>query len=317
MPLEEILTDRDIGVLTNLYNFGTMKMNQILSIYYEGVQEYGRKRVRKLVHRGYIKRVGHLYRITDKGMCEINQLTKTKSCNLVRRVNKDNVMFMTELYTKLHNYNWKVTSSRLTKARYHLNRGCKIEGMIENEYTGEKYIVYILSKQPKPITIGTIKNEISGILKCVELNNIIMFYQSEEGYNEFWDTSTTYEAMKYHFYPPEYGISVLKKTAKPGWKEELAKLTLGKNPIIPTNALHADLIMIINGREYYVTEFITYDLVKMYHLLRYGRDAAELDGRPLFLITLQCMLKKVKELINERAYPHIRVADIADNWLEK
>lgn len=317
MPLEQMLTEKDIGILTNLYNFGTMKMNQMLSIYFEGVQEYGRKRIKKLMNRGYIKRVGHLYRITDKGMTEINEINmnKTESRNLVRRVNKENVMFMSELHTQIYKHNWKVTSSRLTKAKYNLNRGCKIEGMITNEYTGEKYMVYILSKEPQANTLLTIKNEISTTLRSIQMNQVIIYSHGPEGEKLFIEDNTTYGAGKLHIYPPQYGIKVLKKTARPEWLEELSKKLLGDNPVTATNELHADLIMNIRGQEYYVTEMITCDLVKSYHLLRYGRDAAELDGRRVILITPESMKDKLKELINEKTYPHVTLATFTDTWL--
>lgn len=311
----KILTERDLALLNSLYNLGAMTMNQIHELVYKNTSQYGRKRVQELIKRGYLVRIGHVYRITDKGLREINITTTTPAKKFLTKYNLDTKIRLSEIHSKLHAFNWYLQGSRLAKAEFNLNRNSSIEGILRNTLTGDKYIVYLLNKEPLKKTINKIKTEIN-FLQKIFLDRVIIFYLSELGYSYFMDESI-YGASRLHLLPHGLGLEILRHMSDPAWLHQIVKREMGDFPVYPTDMQHADLIVDVNGKEYYITEMITYDKVKRYHLLNYAHDAAEEDDREVILFTLESLNKNIEDLRETfQAYPHIRVVTIEDEYFE-
>jgi hypothetical protein len=109
--------------------------------------------------------------------------------------------------------------------------------------------------------------------------------------------------------------TILPAISNPAWLETLVTHLIPEvQQVKPANTLHADLVITIDGKEYYLTEMLTYDIVKRYHLLQYGSDQAVLSKSTL-LLTLNTF-DAVEDFQNTfAAYPHIRTIKIDREWL--
>jgi len=314
------LTERDIALLNDLYDMDVLKKKHIMELHFADAPEYCHKRVKELIKRGYIRRDGHLYLITDMGMRAINKKITVQSSKKITETNREYKTSLSDIYPKLNPYGWYWINGRQVKSKYNLDRSYRIGGELENTHTGQNYIVYLVNSAPRLPTIGKIKSEIQTALRKLNLNRIIILSKSIAGYNHFKSDSTTYGAIELHILPVGLALdTILGYTSVPTWLETLAKKLLpGVENIKKTKALHADLEMTLDGKNYYLTELITYDIVKRYHLQYYGADQAMADKDVILLTLSDYKTNEIEDFsVTFAAYPHIRIIDTNKNQFEQ
>lgn len=320
MGRHKVLTERDIALLNNLYNMDVLKKEHIIRLHYADAPQYCHKRVKELINRGYIRRDGHLYLITDKGMRTINKKITVQSSKRLTAENRKYKTTLSDIYPKLHPFGWYWSTSRQVKAKYNLDRSYRIGGELENARTGQSYIVYLISSTPRLPTIGKIKSEIQTALRKLNRNRIIILCNSLTGYSHFMQENTTYGSPELHILPVGLALdTILRRTVDPTWLENLVmNLLPGAEVVTKSKALHADLELTLDGKSYYLTELITYDIVKRYHLLYYGADQAMLDKDVILLTLSEYKIKGIEDFSETlESYPHIRLIDISADQFEK
>jgi len=179
------LTERDIALLNDLYDMDVLKKKHIIELHFADAPDYCHKRVKELIKRGYIRRDGHLYLITDMGMRAINKKITVQSSKKITETNREYKTSLSDIYPKLHPYGWYWINGRQVKSKYNLDRSYRIGGELENAHTGQNYIVYLVNSTPRLPTIGKIKSEIQTALRKLNRRRLrivavlpVLYFQS-------------------------------------------------------------------------------------------------------------------------------------------
>lgn len=325
MPGKPRVTERDIAVLKDLQSGVALRMNQ-LEKHFESTTKAKYKRMRILMERGYVRRDGHYYMITSKGIKVITgeESTPLKISKPYQRTHRSK---LADIYLALHNKGWEWFNSSDVKKLYNLNRTSRVEGMLRNMITGEDYSVYLLSNRPTSKTISGIKSSIKSHTRD-GLYKVIVFVPNGVAAEAFGTDPyqlVDLDCMALHLVHASMdGFNTLKETANPDWFLNAPGYPfLGDTPddFIDKNKLlnqeitvaFADALVAYNNQEYYVCELITQDAIKLYHLLKYTEDQAEAQGRKVILLVLEPQYEKNLERF--KAYPHIEIAPIPFAWL--
>jgi len=176
------LTERDINILREVYNYQAVKARD-LSLKYFG-SDYGLERLRRLCDRDYLYRVfttatngrkdKSVYQITDKAIDELYR----RGLATVRRARDMRVsgydllsrLAISELFISLPG--WKITNSRDAKPRLGLPKNSLlISSGISPE--GKEYAIYYLTEQAKQSTIDKIVYELGR-------HAVIVLYKTQE-----------------------------------------------------------------------------------------------------------------------------------------
>jgi hypothetical protein len=313
-----IITERDRDLLQGLLKCPGMTL-QTAKSYFPGKNSerwngyYTYRRVKLLGERGYLKRIGSNLYISDKGIELITGSNSISSNKLVRKKMNDHYDKLGRLYTSLRGSGWEYLNSREIKAQYRLNRTERIDGGLR--YGDDMYAFYLLSDNPIKRTILKIRTEIKRH-KEKGLYNTIIFCTTPNTMRLFIHYESKYDGAnrRLMLLPLPFGVNLLKKIVIPGSLDGLYRQKLGNFETMPANREFSEQVIRLNdGREYYLTELLTNDLVVKYHLKQYAIDRARLEERGVILFAFESQHVMLSE--DFAAYPHIEIVTVPDSWV--
>ncbi|MCS5696984.1 hypothetical protein [Desulfofundulus thermocisternus] len=289
MGRPEELTARDNELLEALAKCSVMTTKQIELIY--GVKAYHYKRLKVLESRGLIKRDGRFILITSRGR---NQMGVGRVHERLTDEQKREAAMIAWVYTKLNG--WRIMNSQEAKRYYNLNRGDKIDGVIERP-DGTMYAFYVLSTRPREATIKRITTELKN-LWVVNIRRAIIFCPASAAMKAFGKDPCKLDELL--VLPHPGGLDIFKAISKPGFIREVHDQAFPGRPYVPTEKPFADYQTEINGEQVYVSVLIGNDLVKRDHLTSY-LNLGQRDKR-VAIICLREQQKMFQKLFPEAAF---------------
>lgn len=302
------LTARDIGVLEALAKCRVMTFEQIRRAFYEDHAWYHYNRLRVLRQRGWIIKRGKYLEITPKGLAVVQQ---NVDYSVFRRPGvRDKKADLAEIYVELTGTDWEWLTSTEAKEVYNLNRGDRLGGVLRR--VGEEYLVYLLSKKPKGAAISRIRFEM-GRLIMIGFDRAVVFAPTPEAMTAFGPDPLACRMRRLLLLPFPVGLVILRRTFEQGAVRHLAEQRIGPHEIKPASREFADYLAKCKGRDIYVSELITNDLVRANDLRNYLERHAQTDAREVLLICLESQKEKCRELTN---HPAVITHVLPDTWLE-
>lgn len=252
------MTDRDYNLLVLVSKSGAVSNEQAHVIYGEDKSSYYLKRLKILSNEGYIKRRKGFVTLKIKGLKAVGISTKPekKKDYIVRKKAE-----MAELFFRLEG--WQVVFGTEFKNMKALNRGSRIEAVIRNgDY--EFAIFQMSSKTPKANTVAAYLNEINTLPRKAGINRAVIFCQTEcaEIILNRINKPTVEELL---LLPYPRGMSLIENRYNIFFDEILIEEFPGIKKGVSTLNL-AEYTWVTKDGVYYISDLLTNDAVKMYHL---------------------------------------------------
>ncbi|WP_262173255.1 replication-relaxation family protein [Saccharococcus sp. Marseille-Q5394] len=318
----KILQPLDIAILTGLYEYRALSTEQIMRRY-ELSRWYTYKKLRILRNSrlisthpisGYLvnqNRQGSYHRISETGIsCLRKQGVPVERRADQLRINVRHLPFLlstNDVMIDLEAYGWQMEDSRRVKAKFELNRGANVQGMLKSP-RGTEYLFYMFLHGVGMKNLMKVSNE----LMDVSNPNYILFAKSAASYKtivEHLSTNTSvivqcqslkvfpYTFAKYylrHFDDEQNVMRFLEDfkvhdlSFKTDFKDTRRKIYDGLERIVRHE-----------GEEKYLVNLLDTDLVKIYNVRQYRKEMYELDGRKVLLITTSMTRPMHEQLLGE------------------
>ncbi|MGI9951434.1 hypothetical protein V3F56_03645 [Moorellaceae bacterium AZ2] len=310
------LNAQEREMLEEIYKCRGLLLDQIRVLFFNGVGKWAvYKRLQRLENARYIRKEPHFANgqrtssfvyLGDAGLREIGGDT-ARARDLINRHMQQVWATLADIYLSLKPYGWDYLEGRLAKREYGLNKNAKIHGVLK---LGQAYGVYlILSRDPRPKTLMGIQQDIT---HCVRhgLLSFMVFYVSE-AVPEFF-SSHTHGAYRLFLLPQFDAIKRIITFLAPGAIEKRFHLL---NPPVEdyrkVAETFAEYLVKQRNREHYVTELVTNDVAKQYHLAQYGYSRAKETGRGVYIFVLEGTEDEWRKKYPERYYPHFRFIPVS------
>ena len=277
------ITNRDKYLLEILNENGLMTYKQAGQLY--ETSGYHFKRLKQLENDRYIKKFRKKYLILGSaGMNKLN-LNKRASYNYQKRFLKKHEIEKREVLVDLmllcNKYNYEWFYSRTAKSRHNINKGISINGLISCQ--GKNYPVYVLSEYPSEKKIKHIQK---GIPWLKTFDGAFIICLNQEIYCDALKISINNNRAPAHLYLLEYpaDIDLALSILSPGIMDSIYKTVLKINEILPASKAYADKMAVRNNKEYYITNLLVNDLIRLNYIKEYLNKWYELEQRPIIVI---------------------------------
>lgn len=168
------ITDRDNEMLEILLKYGAVNKTLLVKIY--GTTYY-KKRVVVLIENKYINRIKNgIYNIGNEGENYFIErgISVNKPINIGEKIYK---RYADASYLGYMLDNWDLIGSREAKAKYHLNRGLRVIGILE--HNKRSIFIYKLPSKIGKIGVDSYKKELSSI-KSYGYTEVIFLSNSDK-----------------------------------------------------------------------------------------------------------------------------------------
>lgn len=284
------LVERDIRLLLDLFQYESLKVQQIRELYFPDTKRYVYRRLELLKKDGYVKsrpmvvkgkKVAASYYVTDKAIRLLEELRLIEK----RRRSWANkpvggrlpyVLNRNEMVTKLQPYGWTFINSRDFKTQNNLNRGALLTGALIRE-DGKEYVLYILENQ---IREGTLQKVIAET-KTLGDRNILLLCKGADIYERV--QNETLNAKEICILPFHIAIPILQwLRSKDILVRELQRFG---EVTIEHNRFHFGDVMVQGELEkYYVANCLMGDKMTLHYLKRYSYDVYQRNGVKVLLL---------------------------------
>lgn len=313
------LRDKELMLLEDIYKCITMTLKQIHAAYYGdlNIKRFYRL-MESLEKKGLIKKTPYIsggckrsacVYLTDSGLKTLNKKGRARDIIDLRQQNFR--VDMAEIYLKLKPHGWDWLNSRQAKREYNLNRNNKLVGILRGEYD---YAVYFFTgKKARDATVEQVKSEIERNL-AHGLRNAIVFYRGEGIPQQFGRNFCG--ASRLLLLPYPHGLKILAKVFTPGAILDYASV-LGGKPVDRVETildLFAEYLVHQGNRVHYLTELLTNDLARQYHLENYSLQRAKETGRGVYILVAEDSEDHWRSLYPPAAYPHFQYIPVENTW---
>ncbi|WP_197076619.1 replication-relaxation family protein [Domibacillus indicus] len=313
---------RDVEMLHMLYQYRALSTQQLMR-YFQMSAYYANKKTHIMRNSDWIKslpilsektrKIGAYHCLTDKGISMLQKQgiptnRKAEDLKVTRRF-LPYLLSANDLMIDLAPFGWTMRDSREIKSMYGLNRGNNIHGSLTSP-GGTEYGFYIFMSRTLPKYVMKVVREI----KESAIHNFIIFTKGQASFRDFISeaacpgkeliTGGSLNVMPYTF-----GKAYLQFMADE--RNMLRVLSehnitsLSEKPRLYTTF---DRLVEHNGEEKYLVSLLDTDLMKVYSLKRYRKEAFDRDQRRILILTHmkqfhQELLKDVHHLDYEEVHP--------------
>jgi DNA-binding MarR family transcriptional regulator len=305
------LSDQERQLLEEVYKCRGLLLEQVRVLLMNGSSKWSvYKRLQRLEDGGYIRKEPHFVNgrrkssfvyLGDAGLREMGE-ERARARDLVERRMQQVWATLADIYFSLKPYGWEYLEGRLAKKEHNLNRNARLNGLLR---AGISYGVYLLlSEAPRPETLKGIEKDIQ---HCIRHGiTSFMIFHSGEAVPEYFSGSA-YGAYRLLLLPYPEGVKRVAHFLTPGALEKWFNLL-----VLPVEGFRkvaetfAEYLVKQGSREHYVTELVTNDVAKQYHLEQYGLGRAKETGRGVYIFVPAGTEEKWREKYPEKRYPHFR-----------
>ncbi|WP_414854188.1 replication-relaxation family protein [Brevibacillus sp. IT-7CA2] len=285
------LTERDIQVLHDLYQYQMLNIKQIRELHFPGSEKYVYKRLFQLKREGYVKsrplvekgkKVGAGYFITEKGLriLEVQGLSNKERRardNKPSGIRLSSVIERNELYTQLLPYKWSFVNGRDFKKTNGINRGALLSGLFIRQ-DGKQFVLYILENNTRDQTFLKLQREI----KLLSDRNILILCKGPVIYEKLWEAEDMH-AKELSIIPFPSAIPIMR------WycTNDILYQELQRFGVVSTeqNRFHfGDMVVQGEATKYYVANCLMGDKMTLHYLKRYSYDVYQRTGIKVLLL---------------------------------
>ncbi|MCM3791262.1 replication-relaxation family protein [Domibacillus indicus] len=319
---------RDIEMLHMLYQYRALSTQQLMR-HFQMTSQYAHKKTHIMRNSNWIKslpilsekgrKVGAYHSLTEGGISLIKKQgitaeQKAEELRVTRRF-LPYLLSANDLMIDLAPFGWTMRDSREIKSMYGLNRGNNIHGSLTSS-EGIEYGFYIFMSRSLPKYIMKVVREI----KESAMHNFIIFTKGQASFSDFVAeaaipgkevvTGGSLKVMPYTF-----GKTYLQFMAN---EQHMLGVLSAHNitPLSEKPPLYSSFDRIVHhdGEEKYLVSLLDTDLMKIYSLKRYRKEAFDRDQRRILILTHmkefhQELLKDVHHLDYEEVHPSEIQAD--------
>jgi len=285
-----VLTELDIAILKDLYDYRVLTHQQIKKVHFPN-SSYSHKKIHLLREAGYLKtkpflvkgqKRGAMYFISDDG---INALLEEGVIDHPRKA-QDNrpenrqlplLVEIHKLYEELTLYGWKFIESRDIKRHYQMNRNAYIMGGLRSK-DGRMYGVYLLEESPHDSTFRTIMTEIKNSV----LDRVFIFSKGQDAFERMKEELADPIAQEVNVCSWKFTPDTLKFLRDDSNYQRLFG-HFGEVKTIPNKNNFGDYVLTVNGEEKYVMNYLMGDMSAKYFLGRYARERAGIEKRKVMV----------------------------------
>ncbi|WP_050179625.1 replication-relaxation family protein [Domibacillus robiginosus] len=290
---------RDIEMLHILYQYRALSTQQLMRRF-QMTSHYANKKTHVLRNSDWIyslpilsekgRKMGACHCLTDKGISQLQKIgipVERKAEDLkVTRSFLPYLLSANDLMIDLAPFGWRMRDSREIKSMYGLNRGNNIHGSLISP-DGTEYGFYIFMSRSLPKYIMKVVREI----KESTMHNFIIFTKGQASFSDFilkavnpgkeLITGGSLKVMPYTF-----GKTYLQFMDN----EKNIFHVLSEHDITPLSEkplLYSafDRLVQHDGEEKYLVSLLDTDLMKIYSLKRYRKEAYDRDQRRILVLT--------------------------------
>src|SRR5699024_5194432 len=322
-----------LNILEDLYNLRALTTEQLSSRFDYSIRHIGRitrelQAEQLLITekvRGYEKHKGfqgNYYRISTKGIRYLNQAdfntSRTSDQLRVSEHYLPYILSLNDLHLRVEPHGWEVINSRDVKAKFNLNRGDNIHGMLISP-DGTKYGVYIFLNSVIEYNMKKIKSEIRRY-NNTDFPNMLILCKTEDGFNQVVSELHAFSGIVNYFtfkvLPFGFGINYLKEFDSEDTILDFLKdfgVILYPEADISEEPIGLETVVIHEDEEKYFINMLDNDLEKLQTIRNYRKERYELDGRKLLIVTnMGNRYPNLLEDIHHIDYLHITHEEIVD-----
>lgn len=304
------IRERDVLMLKELYDSRLLTVDQLVSRfqYTKGSIYHFISRLVKsgFVLTGDIKGFtnesgirGRYYRISNKG---IKLLKENGYPNLrydaedlkVSDIRAPIEILFNDVHYELSKHGWKVYGSRESKEKYGMNRTDNLNGVLSSPVFNKEYPFYIFQFQFD--LSERFINKIIGEINRYVFNNIVLFTTTKEMFlkvtNIMMNKAEIFTYNTFRVLPLQYGLQYLLNYSEGDMLFNFLEDEYGIYKVEKEKGVNYESqfehIVLYNGEEYYLANFLDFNLVNFHRAKYYRKEHYEKDGR------------KILALINDR-----------------
>ncbi|WP_188623248.1 replication-relaxation family protein [Caldalkalibacillus thermarum] len=202
MQVIKQVTERDLGILRDLYRFRVMNGEQIRRLYFGEHEAYTYRKLYIMRNSGWIRsrkiarhlsdasRIEAVHYITDRGLRVLreHQLIGDEEIEAkdlhIKKENMDSYLDFVDLYVELKDSGYTFVDSRELKKKYRTNRGDLYKGSIIDR-DGNEYFVYIIKGGARESTLRRVLFEAEKNTMEVPLCRNLILFRGVKSYDEF------------------------------------------------------------------------------------------------------------------------------------
>lgn len=318
-PEEKLtLTVRDEKILRDIYRFRTMTVRQIKEVHFKTAKWSAYKRMKQLERFGYVmskplvvdgRKVSTCYYVTDMALRELGLSVTVPMRKILEPRKQSYRVAVSQIYVALHGF-YQFIDSRQTKYVYHLPKNAQVNGILK--IGGVDWAVYLFKLDPEPLTVSMIFRELE-VIQHAGLDHAVIFYQSPGTREAVGMDHRGMSGLRVMPYP--LGLEVLKKLSSPRALLATPNLDLSGCRVEEAHEPFADLLVHQGKRIHYVTELLTGDLSKVYHLRNYTRDQAEARRRGVQVLVPEDDIFHYRAIFSP-GYGHVKLVPVPRSWSE-
>ena len=191
------LTDREYGILIDLYHYRVMTTFQIKNKHFGNKGTYVNKVLNIMREKNLIKSMilknsrkgkkGYSYhRLTETGLERLSKRDMSvegKSSLYVKPLQVPFILMANDLVVDLADTDWEIWDSRKVKTHFNLDERMNIQGLMISPEKKE-YGLYVLDKNTHPNNIGKIQSEIRSNIG-LGIENHLIITKGRNSYNAF------------------------------------------------------------------------------------------------------------------------------------
>lgn len=317
-----VLNARDFNMLSDIGKCRLLTINQIRRLYFSDTKWYVYRRLHVLRDHGLITtrplmgshgKEGTCIYLTEKGAREVGLDPSFARNHIITHLQQWRVR-LSEIYVQLKPLGWDWKDSREVKAQYDLKRKDTFGGLLIRP-DGERFFVYLTGPSPQPETIAGIKGEIARNLSAAtDIRNVIIFTPHREALR-LLETKPMGAKSLFLLKHPE-DITTLAELTDPFSIINVPELPLDDRSFTLVHETFAQMLVRKGERKHYLTELLTRDQAKIYHLERYSYERATQNNKRgvIILVNKDDLTLYREEIFSRKVYPHFQFVALGNSW---
>lgn len=299
-------SERNIKILKELYDFRLLTIDQLVVRFsYTKATMY--HYISRLIKSGFVVTGdvkgftnesgirGRYYKISNKGITLLkkNGYPHLKYVSADLKVSDTRVpieILFNDIHYELTKEGWRVYGSRESKEKFGINRGDNLTGVLSSPVFSNEYPFYIFQFhfEMSDQYTGKIISEVNRYL----FNNIVFFTTTKEMFMKvveiMLDKAQIYTYSTFRVLPLQYGLQYMLHYAEGDMffnflEDEYDIYKIEKEEEINYEA-EFDHIVIYNDKEYYLANFLDFNLVNIHKSKYYRKEHYEKDGRKILAL---------------------------------
>lgn len=290
---------RDMEILHMLYKYRALSTQQLMR-HFQMTAHYANKKTHIMRNSDWIKslpilsektrKIGAYHCLTDVGISLLQKQgipaeRKAEDLKVTRRF-LPYLLSANDLMIDLAPFGWTMRDSREIKAMYRLNRSSNIHGLLVSP-DGVEYGFYVFMSRSSPKNMMKVVREI----KESSMHHFIVFTKGQSSFHDFISQATKpgdelITAGSLKVMPYTFGKIYLQASSnETGWFSILSEhgitLLTDRSPAQSS----FDCLVRHHGEEKYLVSLLDTDLMKLYSLNRYRKEAYARDQRRVLVLT--------------------------------